>query len=136
MNNPQKEAQTKLTKGLLDMIVLQLLRNEPMHGYQIITSIRKSFGVYFGPSTVYPMLGMLKKKGQVKSGWDMTHERPRKVYTLTPEGQNLLAFTEGSLNLICRTLSKTPASEAFVTIQASTSSDNTRKAISVPAFSH
>ena len=69
MNNPQKEAQTKLTKGLLDMIVLQLLRNEPMHGYQIITSIRKSFGVYFGPSTVYPMLGMLKKKGQVKSGW-------------------------------------------------------------------
>ena len=135
MNNPQKEAQTKLTKGLLDMIVLQLLRNEPMHGYQIITSIRRSFGVYFGPSTVYPMLGTLEKKGQVKSGWDMTHERPRKVYTLTPEGKNLLAFTEGSLNLICRTLSKTSALEDVVTMQTSPASGSTRKTIAVPVFS-
>jgi len=134
MNNPQKEAQTKLTKGLLDMIVLQLLRNEPMHGYQIITSIRRSFGVYFGPSTVYPMLGMLEKKGQVKSEWNMNGERPRKVYTLTAEGQNLLSFTEGSLNLICRTLSKTSAAEAAITVYPSAIRSNVGKAISNPAF--
>jgi PadR family transcriptional regulator PadR len=134
MNNPQKEAQTKLTKGLLDMIVLQLLRNEPMHGYQIITSIRRSFGVYFGPSTVYPMLGVLEKKGQVKSEWNMNGERPRKVYTLTAEGQNLLSFTEGSLNLICRTLSKTSAPEAAVTVYPSAIRSNVGKAISNPAF--
>ena len=132
MNNPQKEAQTKLTKGLLDLIVLQLLRNKPMHGYQIITSIRKNFGVYFGPSTIYPMLGTLEKKRQVKSEWDMTHERPRKVYTLTSEGQDLLAFTEGSLNLICRKMSKNPAAESVVTMQASKSK---RKTVRVPAFS-
>ena len=126
MNNPQKEAQTKLTKGLLDMIVLQLLRNEPMHGYQIITNIRRSFGVYFGPSTVYPLLGMLEKKGQVKSEWDMTHERPRKVYALTPEGQNLLSFTENSLNLITRTLSKTSTPEATV-VMPSPSYGRTRR---------
>ena len=135
MNNPQKEAQTKLTKGLLDMIVLQLLRNEPMHGYQIITSIRRSFGVYFGPSTVYHMLGTLEKKGQVKSEWNMNGERPRKVYTLTPEGQNLLSFTEGSLNLICRTLSKTPvATEAAVTMYPSTIRGSAAKTISNSAF--
>ena len=84
MNTPQKEAQVKLTKGLLDMIVLELLKNEPMHGYQLIINIRRGFGVYLGPSTVYPLLGMLEKKKQVKSEWDMTHERPRKVYSLTP----------------------------------------------------
>jgi len=135
MNNPQKEAQVKLTKGLLNMIVLKLLRSEPMHGYQIITSIRRSFGVYFGPSTVYPMLSLLEKKGQVKSEWNMNHERPRKVYTLTPEGQNLLAFTEGSLNLICRTLSKTSAPEAVVTLPTSHASGITRKILTVPVFS-
>jgi len=135
MNNPQKEAQIKLTKGLLDMIVLQLLRSEPMHGYQIIISIRRSFGVYFGPSTVYPMLGVLEKKGQVTSQWDMNHERPRKVYTLTPEGQNLLAFTEGSLNLICRNMSRYPAPEAAVTMEASPASGRTRRTLTVPAFS-
>jgi PadR family transcriptional regulator PadR len=104
MNNIQKEVQVKLTKGLLDMIVLQFLDEQPMHGYQIISKIRKSFGVYFGPSTVYPLLSSLEKKGYVSSYWNMESERPRKVYKLTSEGQNLLNFTENSLNLIVKTI--------------------------------
>lgn len=114
MANYQKEIQTKLTKGLLDMIILQFLDQEPMHGYQIITKIRKSFGVYFGPSTVYPLLGQLEKKGYVESTWDMTSERPRKVYRLTTDGQTVLNFTENSLNLICRSIS---TSENKITIE-------------------
>ena len=42
MSNIKKEVQTKLAKGLLDLIVLQFLDNQPMHGYQIITNIRKA----------------------------------------------------------------------------------------------
>ena len=94
--------QAKLTKGLLDLIVLQLLNTHSMHGYQIITSIRKNFGVYFGPSTVYPLLNNLEKKGFVKSEWNMNSERPRKIYSLTSDGQNMLDFNEKSLNQICR----------------------------------
>jgi DNA-binding PadR family transcriptional regulator len=103
-NNYQKEVQTKLTKGLLDMIILQYLDQESMHGYQIITKIRKGFGVYFGPSTIYPLLGTLEKKGFVNSEWNMNSERPRKVYKLTNEGKNVLSFTESSLNLICKNM--------------------------------
>ena len=103
-NNYQKEVQTKLTKGLLDMIILQYLEQQPMHGYQLITKIRKGFGVYFGPSTVYPLLGLLEKKGYVKSTWNMDAERPRKVYKLTNEGQNVLSFAENSLNLFCKNM--------------------------------
>jgi PadR family transcriptional regulator PadR len=114
MPNSQKEAQTKLMKGLLDLIVLQLLNQQPMHGYQIITRIRKSFGVYFGPSTIYPLLGTLEKKGHVRSVWNMDAERPRKVYRLTNEGQNLLNFTEESLNLICRRINITGTAEVTV----------------------
>jgi DNA-binding PadR family transcriptional regulator len=87
------------------MIILQLLDQQPMHGYQIITRIRKSFGVYFGPSTVYPLLNTLEKKGYLKSKWNMDCERPRKVYELTNEGATVLNFTEGSLTLICKTMS-------------------------------
>jgi DNA-binding PadR family transcriptional regulator len=105
MVNNQKAVQVKLMKGLLDLIVLQFLNIEPMHGYQIITKIRKSFGVYFGPSTIYPLLGTLEEKGYVNSEWNMDNERPRKVYKLTSEGQSLLSFTEDSLNLICRKIS-------------------------------
>ena len=100
--NSQKEVSTKLTKGLLDLIILQFVSTQPMHGYQIITKIRKNFGVYFGPSTVYPLLNTLEKKGFVKSEWNMNAERPRKIYNLTSNGQNMLNFTEDSLNMICR----------------------------------
>jgi DNA-binding PadR family transcriptional regulator len=100
--NNSKEVQTKLMKGLLDLIILQFLSVQPMHGYQIITRIRKTFGIYFGPSTIYPLLGTLEKRGFVKSEWEMSNERPRKVYKLTTEGQSLLNFTEDSLNFICR----------------------------------
>jgi PadR family transcriptional regulator PadR len=109
MANPQKEVQVKLMKGLLDLIVLQFLNAQPMHGYQIITKIRKSFGVYFGPSTIYPLLSTLEKKGHVTSEWSMSAERPRKIYKLTTQGQNLLNFTEDSLDFICRKIS-TPTS--------------------------
>jgi DNA-binding PadR family transcriptional regulator len=102
MVNNSKEVQVKLMKGLLDLVILQFLNGQPMHGYQIITKIRKTFGVYFGPSTIYPLLGMLEKKGYVKSEWNMSTERPRKVYKLTNDGQNLLNYTEDSLNFICQ----------------------------------
>jgi PadR family transcriptional regulator PadR len=105
-------------KGLLDLIILQFLNNQPMHGYQIITKIRKNYGVYFGPSTIYPLLGLLEKKGFVQSNWNMTGERPRKMYSLTGNGQNMLNFTEESLNLICRKISST--ANAGLTIEAST----------------
>ncbi len=103
-NNCQKEIQTKLAKGLLDMIALQIIDQQPMHGYQVITKIRKTFGIYFGPSTVYPLLANLEKKGYLKSEWNMTSEKPRKVFTITTVGQTMLKFTENSLGLICRTL--------------------------------
>lgn len=100
----QKEVSNKLMKGLLDLVVLQFLGNQPMHGYQVITKIRKNYGVYFGPSTVYPLLNSLEKKGLVKGDWNMSFDRPRKIYSLTSSGQSMLDFTQESLNLICRKL--------------------------------
>jgi DNA-binding PadR family transcriptional regulator len=109
MGNIQKEVQAKLAKGLLDLIVLQFLNTQPMHGYQIITKIRKTFGVYFGPSTIYPLLATLEKKGHVSSEWNMKTERPRKIYKLTTEGQTMLNFTENSLNLLCQKIGTSSA---------------------------
>jgi DNA-binding PadR family transcriptional regulator len=102
MTNQQKETQTKLTKGLLDLIALQLLNTQPMHGYQVITKIRKDYGIYFGPSTIYPLLNTLEKKGFINSQWNMDAERPRKIYHLTSTGKNMITYTEEALNLICK----------------------------------
>ena len=131
MANLQKEVQTKLTKGLLDLIVLQFLDSQPMHGYQVITKIRRSFGVYFGPSTVYPLLASLEKKGFVESSWNMESERPRKVYELTSQGRNLLGFTENSLSLICKKMSMDAGAAVQVSAGANANSDRCQKRITL-----
>lgn len=115
MVNSQKEAQVKLMKGLLDLIILQFLSTQPMHGYQIITKIRKNFGIYFGPSTIYPLLNTLEKKNYVSSEWNMKGERPRKVYNLTNNGKNMLSFTEESLKLICKKIAMPTNAEMTIT---------------------
>jgi len=94
----------KLMRGLLDLVVLQFLRAQPMHGYHIITSLRKQFGVYFGPSTIYPLLSVLEENGYIKSHWDLENDRPRKVYGITSQGAELLNCTEDSLTHIYRKL--------------------------------
>ncbi len=93
-----------MTRGLLDLILLQFLEKEPMHGYQIITTIRKDFGVYFGPSSIYPLLETLEKSGYIESKWNMDSERPRKVYTLTIDGNTALRFISNSLAMVCRNM--------------------------------
>jgi PadR family transcriptional regulator PadR len=106
MGNYKKQIQAKLTKELLDMIMLQYLNREPMHGYQIITKLREDFGVYFASSTVYPLLATMEKRGYLKSNWNMNFGKPRKVYAPTREGAIALSVIEVSLNLICKTMTK------------------------------
>ena len=106
--NPQtiRKSEIKLVRGLLDLVVLRLLREKSTHGYGILTNIRRNFGVYFGPSTIYPLLNELETKGNIKSEWDLTHDRPRKVYSLTAEGTSLLTGVEESLCQICNRLNE------------------------------
>ena len=101
-----KKVEKQLTKGLLDIVVLGFLRSESMHGYKIIKSIRQKFGIYFGPSTIYPYLNDLEEKGYIKSQWNLNNDRPRKVYSLTPEGSSILIGIEQSFNSICLRLSR------------------------------
>lgn len=104
MSVVNKKIQTKLTKGLLDLIVLQLLENHPMHGYEIITSIRKNFGIHFGPSTIYPLLSAIEKRNYIKGQWSMGTDRPRKIYSVTDDGKRMLDYAAGMLRAICKSI--------------------------------
>ena len=105
-NNTLKQVQSKLTKGLIDMIILNYLEQQEMHGYQLITKIRKDFGVSLGPSSVYPLLGLIEKKGYVKSAWIMDSERPRKVYQITNQGTSFLSASESQLKMVCQNITQ------------------------------
>jgi DNA-binding PadR family transcriptional regulator len=77
-----------------------------MHGYELMVTIRKSFGVSFGASTIYPLLNTLEKKKYIKYFWNMDSERPRKIYELTSDGKAMLDYTSGALGVICKTFGK------------------------------
>lgn len=104
INKYQKAVQTKITKQLLGLIVLRLVYQESSYGYQVAAKIRNSFGVYFGPSTVYPILAYFNKRGYIHSEWDMTSKKPHKIFTITKSGIEVIKSTENSLELICKTI--------------------------------
>jgi len=95
-----KEIQARLLRGLLNLIILQFLQEEPSHGYQLIVKIRKTYGVYFGPSTVYPLLNLLEKEKLIEGSWEISNGRPRKIYDITKTGKRLIETTEDLLRLI------------------------------------
>ena len=104
MVNNNQQVETKIVKGLLDFIILQMLKSESMYGYQIISEIRRSFGVNFSPSTIYPCLAALEENGVIESVWNVDAEHPRRVYRITGAGRSALNFTENSLQTICSKL--------------------------------
>jgi DNA-binding PadR family transcriptional regulator len=46
----------------------------------------------------------MEENGYIKSQWDLENDRPRKVYSITHEGEELLSCTEDSLSHIYRKL--------------------------------
>ncbi len=98
-----KSIQAKLTKNLLYPIILQILNHKPKHGYEILSIIRKSFGIRFGASTIYPILNKMEKDKYLKSSWNTDARRPQKVYQITVDGKAVLDYTLESLQSICKT---------------------------------
>jgi DNA-binding PadR family transcriptional regulator len=99
-----KKIQEQLTKNLLFPIVLDLLDDHAICGYELMSIIKKTYGVTLGPSTIYPTLSHLESKKLITSEWNMDNLRPKKIYKLTHEGQDVLNYSAGALNQICRRL--------------------------------
>lgn len=74
-------------RGDLRAVIVTLLAQEPMHGYQLITQIKERTGGNWVPSpgTVYPTLSMLEDEGMIT----ISAEGGRKMATLTDEGRQL-----------------------------------------------
>ena len=84
----------QMKKGVLDMLVLKLLENEPKYGYQLIQELRDESGGIFslkeGP--LYPILYRLEDEQLVESRWSEPEPKqlPRKYYVVTPKGREML----------------------------------------------
>lgn len=90
---PRAAIDRQFVKGGATTVILSLLDESPMHGYELIRTIReRTEGIFeFGDGTIYPLLYALRDKGLVKAESEITGGgRLRKIYRLTPAGRAAL----------------------------------------------
>ena len=75
-------------KGDLKFVILDLLKDKPSHGYEIMRALEDRFHGFYSPSagSVYPTLQLLEDMGYVSS----SEQDGKKVYTITEAGKDFL----------------------------------------------
>src|SRR5215467_4790926 len=84
----------EILQGTLDLLILQILRWGPQHGYGISQAIRNQSGEAFQVDTgsLYPALHRLEKQKWIASEWKVSENKQRvKSYRLTQLGRKQLA---------------------------------------------
>lgn len=85
----------ELIKGSSESLLLCLLEQHPMYGYQIIKELEtRSQGYFkFKEGTLYPALHRLEKAGLIQGKWEIvSNGHPRRYYHLTAKGLAKLAL--------------------------------------------
>ena len=88
-----------IPQGTLDMLILQIVSLEPVHGYGIaqrLEQISRSV-VQVNQGSLYPALHRLEQKGWLKAEWKESETgREAKFYALTTSGRKRLATEKQS----------------------------------------
>jgi PadR family transcriptional regulator PadR len=91
--NDRTEIDKELKRGTLEMIILRLISERQMYGYELAAELEKRGGRLFRlkEGTLYPVLYRMEKAGYIEARWE-TLERgvPRKYYRLTKPGAKFL----------------------------------------------
>jgi PadR family transcriptional regulator PadR len=79
--------------GVPELLVLRLLRDREMYGYEIVQAIREQTGdvVSLGEGVVYPVLHALERSGAITSERRPVSGRSRIYYSVSPQGASRLA---------------------------------------------
>jgi PadR family transcriptional regulator PadR len=93
---PYKEAglpPKSTPKNYLMAWLLVMLKEQNLHGYEIMKELKSKFDVISDPGTVYRALRQLERDGFISSWWDPKDQGPaRRIYTLTEEGHAALTL--------------------------------------------
>lgn len=79
----------ELRRGTVVMAALATLAT-PRYGYALLETLEDA-GINVEGNTLYPLLRRLEKQGLVTSEWNTDEARPRKFYTASPKGNEVLA---------------------------------------------
>ncbi len=81
----------QLKKGVLEMLVLQLICDQPTYGYQLLLQLKaRSNGLFsLKEGTLYPILYRLEDEKLIAAKWSQGEGRtaPKKIYEATEQGR-------------------------------------------------
>lgn len=85
-------------KGDLKYVILDLLKDKPSHGYEIMRALEERFSGFYTPSagSVYPTLQLLEDMGYIS----FSERDGKKIYTITDEGRQFLKEREEIIDKI------------------------------------
>lgn len=87
---------TQMRKWILEYIILWLISQKDIYGAEIIEKL-KSWDLIVAEGTIYPLLSRLKTDKLIDYYWiESESGHPRKYYTLTQDGKDMLAIMEQS----------------------------------------
>ena len=100
---------TDLMQGTLELLILNTLARESMHGYGIVQRIHEAAEdlLKVEDGSLYPALYRMEERGLIKSQWGVSdNNRRAKFYKLTRTGQRKLEAERANWNRISKAVSK------------------------------
>lgn len=78
--------------GVPELLILRLLRDREMYGYELVQAIRETSGdtIVFAEGVVYPILHALERDGALRTRRQTINGRSRVYYAVTPAGTTRL----------------------------------------------
>lgn len=98
------ERRSLILRGVLDICLLALLREQPVYGYELTERLAERDLLVAGGSS-YPLLARLEKAGLVESESRRSESGPpRKYYSLTDAGRRALAEGTAEWSTVARSV--------------------------------
>lgn len=87
------------SKTILPVLILHLLEERPDHGLALMQRIETLCGglLAVNTNTVYPLLRRLEERGFVTGEWQHPTKRSRRLYRITPAGQERLTRIKSNM---------------------------------------
>lgn len=83
----------QLLRGIVEPLLLFIIGELPVHGYEIARELERRSEGYFDltASTLYSALRRLERRGLVLSSWEQVTKQKRRCYQLTEKGRQMLS---------------------------------------------
>lgn len=96
-----------MVSGCISMLILKILSEEDMYGYQIIEKLKEKSNdrLEFKAGTLYPLLHSMTSNGYLSSYEKQANGKTRKYYSITTNGKLFASQREDIWNEYKKTIS-------------------------------